>query len=80
LQRRSDLLQASPTLEDRPKIKGMLNRGANLAISEEKEKEFQELGLEATYNGEEAIRRASVVIDCTPKATGLQNKEKYYNK
>ena len=32
----------SPTLEDRPKIKGLLNRGANLAIGEEKAKEFLE--------------------------------------
>jgi len=32
------------------------------------------------YHAEEAIKRASVVIDCTPKGTGLMNKEKYYNK
>jgi glyceraldehyde-3-phosphate dehydrogenase (NAD(P)) len=32
------------------------------------------------YEAEEAIKRASVVIDCTPKGTGLMNKEKYYNK
>jgi len=70
----------SPTLEDRPKIKGLVNRGANLAIGEEKTKEFKDLGIEPMYNGEEAIRRASVVIDCTPKGTGLMNKEKFYNK
>ncbi len=70
----------SPTLEDRPKIKGLIKRGANLAISDEKKKEFHELGISAMYEAEEAIRRASVVIDSTPKGTGLQNKEKYYNK
>jgi len=32
------------------------------------------------YDAEEAIKRASVVVDCTPKGTGLMNKEKYYNK
>ena len=70
----------SPTLEDRPKIKGMINRGANLSVSDQKIKDFQELGLEPTYDSEEAIKRASVVIDCTPKGTGLMNKEKFYNK
>ena len=70
----------SPVLTDRPKIKGLVNRGANLAVSEEKLKDFQELGLEPMYEAEEAIKRASVVVDCTPKGTGLMNKEKYYLK
>jgi glyceraldehyde-3-phosphate dehydrogenase type II len=70
----------TPVLTDRPKIKGLVNRGANLAVSETKIKDFQELGLEPMYDAEEAIKRASVVIDCTPKGTGLMNKEKYYTK
>ena len=70
----------TPVLTDRPKMKGLINRGANLAVSESKIKEFQELGLEPMYDAEEAIKRASVVIDCTPKGTGLMNKEKYYSK
>jgi glyceraldehyde-3-phosphate dehydrogenase (NAD(P)) len=70
----------SPILEDRPKIKGLVNRGANLCVSEDKVKEFQELGIEPMYDAEEAIKRATVIIDCTPKGTGLMNKEKYYNK
>jgi len=70
----------SPVLTDRPKLKGLINRGANLAVAEEKLKDFQELGLEPVYTGEEAIKRASVVVDCTPKGTGLMNKEKYYKK
>ena len=70
----------SPTLEDRPKMKGMINRGANLSVSVDKIKDFQELGLEPLYDAEESIKRASVIIDCTPKGTGLMNKEKYYNK
>jgi glyceraldehyde-3-phosphate dehydrogenase type II len=65
---------------DRPKIKGLINRGANLAVSEDKVKDFQDIGLEPLYEAEEAIKRASVVIDCTPKGTGLMNKEKYYLK
>ena len=70
----------SPTLEDRPKMKGMINRGANLCVANDKVKDFKELGLEPMYDAEEAIKRASVIIDCTPKGTGLMNKEKYYNK
>ena len=65
---------------DRPKVKGMINRGAELCVSEDKVKDFQELGLEPAYHAEEAIKRADVVIDCTPKGTGLMNKEKYYLK
>jgi glyceraldehyde-3-phosphate dehydrogenase (NAD(P)) len=65
---------------DRPKIKGLINRGANLAVSNEKINDFQDIGTEPVYGAEESIKRASVVIDCTPKGTGLMNKEKYYNK
>ena len=70
----------SPKLEDRPKMKGLINRGANLCVREDRVKDFQELGIDPVYHAEEAIKRASVVIDCTPKGTGLINKEKYYNK
>ena len=70
----------SPNLEDRPKIKGLMTRGANLSVSDDKVKDFQELGIEPMYQAEEAIKRATVIVDCTPKGTGLMNKEKYYNK
>jgi len=70
----------SPKLEDRPKVKGLIKRDANLCVREGQVKEFQELGMDPVYHAEEAIKRASVVIDCTPKGTGLMNKEKYYNK
>ncbi|RLF46107.1 MAG: hypothetical protein DRN29_05545 [Thermoplasmata archaeon] len=70
----------SPVLTDRPKIKGLLKRGGILAVSEEKMKKFRELGVEPTYTAEEAIKRASIVIDCSPKGYGLENKEKYYKK
>lgn len=70
----------SPNLIDRPKIKALVNRGANLAVHHEKKQEFQDLGIEPVYDAEDAIKRANIVIDCTPKGTGLANKEKYYNK
>lgn len=70
----------SPVLTDRPKVKGLIKRGANLAVRDEKINEFQDLDIDPVYGAEEAIKRASVVIDCTPKGTGLMNKEKYYKK
>ena len=70
----------SPRLEDRPKIKALINRGGNLCVTKDKVNDFQELGVDPVYNAEEAIKRASVIIDCTPKGTGLMNKEKYYKK
>jgi glyceraldehyde-3-phosphate dehydrogenase (NAD(P)) len=70
----------SPILTDRPKMRGLMKRGANLAVANGKITDFQDLGIEPMYESEEAIRRASVVIDCTPKGAGLMNKEKFYNK
>ena len=36
--------------------------------------------MEPEFETEEAISRASVVIDCTPKGIGHKNKEQYYSK
>lgn len=70
----------SPVLTDRPKVKGLLDRGGKLAVADTKKNQFRELGLEPEYEAEEAIKRASVVVDCTPKGIGLENKERYYRK
>jgi len=70
----------SPALTDRPKVKGLIKKGANLSVANDKTADFQELGMEPMYDAEEAIKRASVIVDCTPKGTGLMNKEKYYKK
>ncbi|KAA0002032.1 MAG: hypothetical protein FE048_04555 [Thermoplasmata archaeon] len=70
----------SPVLTDKPKVKGLLRRGGVLAVRKEKIQEFRELGLEPTYTAEEAIARATVVVDCSPKKIGLQNKEQFYKK
>lgn len=70
----------SPVLTDRAKIKGLIARGGNLVVSKDKVNDFRELGVEPVYETEEAIERADVVIDCTPKGIGLKNKEMYYKK
>ena len=54
------------------------DKGAILCTDREKFPSFRDLGLNPVYTREEAINRASVVIDCTPKGVGLQNKKAYY--
>jgi glyceraldehyde-3-phosphate dehydrogenase (NAD(P)) len=70
----------TPTSIDRPMVNDLISRGANLCVHKEKVKDFQNLGLEPMYELEEAIKRANVVIDCTPSNFGLQNKERYYDR
>ncbi|MFQ6605076.1 MAG: hypothetical protein ACE5D8_05915 [Fidelibacterota bacterium] len=64
---------------DSSKIESLLRRGARLAVDEEKVKDFRTLNMDPDFETEEAIKRASVVIDCTPKGVGHRNKEKYYS-
>jgi glyceraldehyde-3-phosphate dehydrogenase (NAD(P)) len=70
----------TPLLTDRSKVVGLLKRGAKLAVDGSAVAGFQELGMEPTYESEEAIRRAAVVIDCTPSGVGTQNKSEFYEK
>lgn len=67
-------------LTDRTKVWDLIKRDAKLCAEKEKWKSFRELGMEPTYEYEEGIHRASVVIDCTPKGTGLDNKKKFYER
>jgi glyceraldehyde-3-phosphate dehydrogenase (NAD(P)) len=70
----------SPRLEDRSRLAQLTRKGAKLAVDEEKKSEFQQLGIPPTYTKAEALERAAVVIDCTPKGTGKKNKKDYYEK
>ena len=65
---------------DRSKVTDLLRRGARLSVDEGKEQEFKKLGMDPDFETEESIKRASVVIDCTPKGIGHANKAKYYEK
>lgn len=65
---------------DRPKVDAMLRRGARLAVSSHRAADFKKLGHEVAYEAEEAIKRATVVIDCTPSGVGIDNKNQYYRK
>jgi len=68
----------TPLLEDRSKVFSLMKRGANLVAEKSKWASFRELGMEPEYDYEEAIARASVVIDCTPDGNGLSNKKQFY--
>jgi len=70
----------SPLRSDRSKVLDLLKRGARLAVGEDRMEGFKELGMDPELETEEAISRASVVIDCTPSGVGHQNKERYYHK
>lgn len=65
---------------DFTKVLDLQKRGAQLAVDKDKVKDFRSFGMNPEFDTEEAIARASVVIDCTPKGIGHQNKEKYYSK
>jgi len=68
----------TPRIEDRPKIASLIRRGARLCVNEEKVQGFGELGFNPDFSKLEALERADVVIDCTPKGVGNQHKRDYY--
>jgi len=63
---------------DRSKVRSLLSRGARLTTHDEKFDSFNSIGLKPDFHTEEAINRATVVIDCTPKGFGHKNKLQYY--
>ena len=68
----------TPLVTDRSKVTVSCQNGAKLAVDKERWQKFVDMGMTPSYEAEEAIERANVVIDCTP--VGNQNKEKVYNK
>tara|TARA_Y100000590_G_scaffold164958_1_gene188910 strand:+ start:216 stop:1283 length:1068 start_codon:yes stop_codon:yes gene_type:complete len=70
----------TPLVKDRSKVRSLINRGARLTTQDEKFEGFNSIGMKPEFTTEEAINRASVVIDCTPKGYGHQNKHDYYEK
>ncbi|HMC22934.1 MAG TPA: hypothetical protein VKL19_13870 [Thermoanaerobaculia bacterium] len=68
----------TPAANDRAKVNQLINHGARLATDEEARDDFAALGHRVSYTAEEAIERATVVVDCTP--AGNDNKGKYYDR
>ena len=70
----------TPLKTDRSKVVDLLKRGARLATGKDQMAGFEKMGCKADFETEEAIMRATVIIDCTPSGAGLANKEQYYLK
>ncbi|MGZ5433272.1 MAG: hypothetical protein ACXW31_00225 [Thermoanaerobaculia bacterium] len=68
----------TPAPNDRAMVNFLINRGASLVADEEARDEFARLGHRVSYTAEEALERATVVVDCTP--AGNDNKQKYYER
>ena len=68
----------TPAATDRAMVNHLIGRGANLATDEPARDEFARLGHRVSYTTEEALERATVVVDCTP--AGNDNKAKYYER
>ncbi|MCF7822915.1 MAG: hypothetical protein K9N35_01975 [Candidatus Marinimicrobia bacterium] len=69
----------TPLSSEHAKVSRLIKRGARLVTDPEAFEGFKELNLEPVFSTIEAIDRASVVIDCTPKGVGHKNKVKYYH-
>jgi glyceraldehyde-3-phosphate dehydrogenase (NAD(P)) len=67
----------TPLASDRSKIQHLLSRGAKLATDTDQHDAFEKLGHKVHFEAEEAMARATVVIDCTP--AGNEMKERFYD-
>ena len=60
----------TPHTTDRSKVKNLIKRGARLTTKEEKVDGFNNIGLKPEFSTNEAIDRASVVIDLLLSGVG----------
>jgi glyceraldehyde-3-phosphate dehydrogenase type II len=70
----------TPLTSERAKVRNLMDRGALLCTDEPVIPKFEDQGLKVSWTAEEAIQRASVVIDCTPSGVGHENKNKNYDR
>ncbi len=68
----------TPLIDERAKVRDLVERGATLVVDEDRRTMFEELGHSPKFETTEAMERATVVIDCTP--AGNSNKEDFYSK
>ncbi len=68
----------TPLVDERPKVNSLIDSGAKLVVHEDNLEQFEQIGHRVDYTYEEALSRASVVIDCTP--AGNANKKTLYKK
>jgi glyceraldehyde-3-phosphate dehydrogenase (NAD(P)) len=63
-----------PLLGDRAKVNNLIRRGAKLVVAAENMRDFEKLGMQPTYEVQQALAQATVVIDCTPDGVANQHK------
>ncbi|MBK5260682.1 MAG: hypothetical protein JJE51_13920 [Thermoanaerobaculia bacterium] len=68
----------TPNADDRAVVNSLLERGARLVADEEARDDFARLGHRVSHTAEEAVERATVVVDCTP--AGNDNKMNLYTR
>ncbi len=69
----------TPLLTDKTKVAELQKLGAKLCVTSRRLGEkFNEIGLVPDCNINEALNRATVVVDCTPSGMGINNKEQFY--
>jgi glyceraldehyde-3-phosphate dehydrogenase type II len=68
----------TPNADDRAMVNTLLATGARLAADEGARDDFARLGHRVSYTAEEAVERATVVVDCTP--AGNENKVTLYQR
>lgn len=69
-------MKRTPLLVERGKVNALIAEGAVLAVDPDQVGNFATLGHSAAYTSQEALERATVVIDCTP--AGNANKVDLY--
>lgn len=70
----------TPLRDEIAKVDSLISMGAKLAVDDDPDRlsKFAEMGHEVSYTWDQAIKKASVVVDCTP--AGNKNKENHYKK
>lgn len=68
----------TPLATEKAKVGDLERRGAVLVVDDDRKSTFEELGHAPKFATEEAIERATVVIDCTP--VGNEMKTEFYEK
>lgn len=70
----------TPALQDRTKVLNLVKKGAEFVTDPDRVEGFKSYGVEPSMMTEDAMAISDVVIDCTPKGVGFENKKRYYER
>jgi glyceraldehyde-3-phosphate dehydrogenase type II len=68
----------TPLVSDRAKLEHLMARGAKLAVDADVRSDFEALGHRVSFEADEALERATVILDCTP-AGNAHKQSRYAN-